>query len=55
MLNIIASVLVILTLTAIPTISIVGFFTDEQYRNPFVLFLIIMFIYIGVKAWMKPS
>ena len=55
MLNVIASVLVILTLTAIPTISIVGFITDEQYRNQFVLFLIILFISIGVKAWMKQS
>ena len=38
-------------LTAFPLIAIVGFITEEEFRNPFVALIIIFYILIGVRIW----
>lgn len=38
-------------LTAFPIIAIVGFITEEKFRNPFVALMIISYILIGVRIW----
>ena len=38
-------------LTAFPIIAIVGFITEEKFRNPFVALMIISCILIGVRIW----
>ena len=38
-------------LTAFPLIAIVGFITEEKFRNPFVALMIIFYILIGVRIW----
>ena len=38
-------------LTAFPLIAIVGFITEEKFRNPFVALMIISYILIGVRIW----
>jgi hypothetical protein len=38
-------------LTAFPLIAIVGFITEEKFRNPFVALLIISYVLIGVRIW----
>ncbi len=38
-------------LTAFPLIAIVGFITEEKFRNPFVALLIVSYILIGVRIW----
>jgi len=46
-----AYILFMLGLTAFPLISIVGFITEEEMRNPFVFIMIICYILIGVRIW----
>ena len=38
-------------LTAFPLIAIVGFITEEKFRNPFVALMIISYILIVVRIW----
>lgn len=51
MINGITSILVIVTLTCIPTYTIVGVLTQKNMQNPFAILLAIFFIYIGVLTW----
>ena len=51
MINFLTSALVIITLTCIPTMTIVGVLTDPRYQNPFAILMSIIFIYIGVLTW----
>jgi len=51
MINFLTSILVIVTLTCIPTMTIVGVLTDARYQNPFAILMSILFIYIGVLTW----
>ena len=38
-------------MTAFPLIAIVGFITEEKFRNPFVALMIIFYVLIGVRIW----
>mgnify|MGYP003137694188 CR=1 FL=1 len=49
--HIIFSVIIIVTLTALPLSVIVGILTEPVYQNPFAYAMALLFIYIGVKAW----
>jgi len=51
MINFLTSILVIITLTCIPTYTIVGVLTDKDMQNPFAIIMAIIFIYIGVLTW----
>ena len=51
MINFLTSALVIITLTCIPTYTIVGVLTDKDMQNPFAIIMAIIFIYIGVLTW----
>ena len=53
MINGITSILVIVTLTCIPTYTIVGVLTQKNMQNPFAILLAIFFIYIGVFTLTK--
>ena len=46
-----SAILYISGLTAFPLIAIVGFITEEEFRNPFVALIIIFYILIGVRIW----
>ena len=49
----IARAIVLIALTCVPIGITVGFLTDDKYKNPFVLILILFFTYIGVTIWVK--
>jgi len=49
----IARAIVLIALTCVPIGIIVGFLTDDKYKNPFVLILILFFTYIGATIWVK--
>ena len=51
MINFLTSILVVITLTCIPTYTIVGVLTDKDMQNPFAIIMAIIFIYIGVLTW----
>ena len=47
----VSAILYISGLTAFPLIAIVGFITEEKFRNPFVALMSISYILIGVRIW----
>jgi len=49
----IARAIVLIALTCVPIGITVGFLTDDKYQNPFVLILILFFVYIGATIWVK--
>jgi len=49
----IARSIVLIALTCVPIGITVGFLTDDKYKNPFVLILILFFTYIGTTIWVK--
>ena len=49
----IARAIVLIALTCVPIGITVGFLTDDRYQNPFVLILILFFVYIGATIWVK--
>lgn len=51
--ELIAKALVLIALTCVPIGITVGFLTDDKYQNPFVLILILFFVYIGATIWVK--
>jgi len=51
--ELIAKALVLIALTCVPIGITVGFLTDDRYQNPFVLILILFFVYIGATIWVK--
>ena len=53
MMNFLNSILIIITLTCIPTIYMIGVFTDPEYRNPFVFGFLILTFFIGVSIWQQ--
>ena len=53
MINFLTSALVIITLTCIPTMTIVGVLTDARFQNPFAILMSVLFIYIGVLTWLN--
>jgi len=53
MIDLMAKALVLIALTCIPIGIIVGFLTDDKYRNPFVFILILFFTYVGATIWVK--
>lgn len=53
MVEIIAKVFVFLALTCVPMSIMVAYITDKEYRNPFVLLVLLFFTYIGVSIWKK--
>jgi hypothetical protein len=53
MTDLIAKIMVILTLTCIPTSIMYAFITDPTYRNPFSMLVLLFFTYIGVHIWIR--
>lgn len=53
--HLIFSVIIFITLTAMPLSIIVGIITDDAFRNVFAYAMTTLFIYIGVKAWLIPT
>ena len=53
MIDLMAKALVLIALTCIPIGITVGFLTDDKYKNPFVLILILFFTCIGATIWVR--
>ena len=49
----IGKLITILTFTCIPILLMIGFLTNDEYRNPFVFIILLFFTGIGATIWVK--